>query len=195
MKVFLILATLISSSFAFAAGDIQSIDCDRGVDPGKFCQSQVGACVRPSCDAAVSCMAQLVHEHFAGEKVTVHIANSQVTDVIRDGEPRTRFPVQTAKANCNGKECVTPMIVFTRIIPEAFIAKVGQCEPTALLIIGDSKIDLLSMVASAKPVAVAVTTPRLEVVTVLTYLLPEPPVVCSQPQPLAATDRAELEAV
>jgi hypothetical protein len=63
-----------------------------------------------------------------------------------------------------------------------------------LFFIGAKDTILPSMSVSENPVAVTFTSPAASVTTVSTYLLPDPEVVCSQPQPLAVTVMTLLDA-
>lgn len=135
MKMLLVLAALLVSNFAQASG-MRSIDCDKGDDGvgGKFCHYQVaGECSKSTCEEAVECVVKLVHQTREGKSVSVHIARDQVSQVKNEfGEERTRFPVQSHKDNCNGRQCLTPMIVMTK----ASVAQPGLCQPTAIDLVG-----------------------------------------------------------
>jgi hypothetical protein len=134
MKTLLVLTALLVSNFAMASG-MRSYDCDKGDDGmgGKFCHYEIaGKCSQPTCEEAVECVVKLVHRSREGKAVSVHIASSEVSQVVRDGEPQMRFPVQSQYENCNGRQCLTPMIVYTK----ASVVQPGLCQPTALKLIG-----------------------------------------------------------
>ena len=138
MKAFLILAVLLSSTFAKADLGMRSYDCDKGDDGigGYYCHYDFAQCIKPTCEAAVECIVKKVHHDRENKSVSVYIAQSEVSKVVRNGQKETLFPVQSHYDNCNGRQCLTPMYVYTHIRPKAYTYKVGQCEPIALKLIG-----------------------------------------------------------
>jgi hypothetical protein len=141
MKTLLALSILFVSAFAHAGSEMRSYDCDIGDDGigGYYCHYEFSKCTLPTCEEAAACIAKKVHKDRENKKVNVFVASDAISEVVRGGEKTTRIPVQTQYKNCNGRQCLTPMIVYTRIVPPAHIFKVGQCQAVALELVGDTK--------------------------------------------------------
>lgn len=138
MKALLVLAALLVSNFAQANTGMRSIDCDKGDDAhgGKFCHYEISQCTSNSCEEAVKCMVKKVSSYFGGDEVTVYIADIAADQVVRNGEVRSRYMVQSHKNDCNGRQCLTPMIVYTGIRSQEVADQKGMCEAVALQLVG-----------------------------------------------------------
>lgn len=142
MKALVFLAALLVAGFA-QAGELRSYDCRNGNDGmgGKRCVYEFSECIQTSCEEAAKCIVQQRAQKDENKDVTVYIADT--TAVTMDsGEDMFLSRLQRHEENCNGRQCLTPMFVFTQIRKAEWGYKAGQCEPVIVQVIGDQSLNV-----------------------------------------------------
>jgi hypothetical protein len=134
MKTLLVLVAMFVAQFAQA--NSLSYDCTKGQDNGyggKYCHYSFPDCTQDSCQEAAKCIVEKVAREREGKIVKAYLADS--TDVVRDGEAMQLHRIQSQKQNCNGRQCLTPIYVYTQVRrPDLY--KGGQCEALIVEVLG-----------------------------------------------------------
>lgn len=131
MKKLLLLASLLISNFAQA--NTLSYDCLKGEDngwSGKYCHYEFPKCMSDSCIDAAKCIVEKAALDREGIEVKAYHADFSV--VIHAGEEMMLHRIQAQKQNCNGRQCLTPVLVYTR----GSQLERGLCEPVILKVVG-----------------------------------------------------------
>lgn len=137
MKSFLVLTALLISNFAQA--NTLSFNCLKGEDngwSGKYCHYKFPECSSDSCINAATCIVEKVAREREGIEVKAYHADFSV--IRHEGEEMMAHRIQSHKENCNGRQCLTPIIVYTR----GSKIERGLCEPIAIQIVGDQDFKL-----------------------------------------------------